>query len=180
MAASFGEMEAHVAAIQAKVAGPAARGRMKDVGGWGVRCIEKAVAATPAKDGDLGDRSMSGWHGKGQQPFKLTGHIEVKPDARVVEVAPAAEGSGWRKGAGPMRVLEAGRSAYTQGDRRKSGTYVSKKTGERRDKTRKVRQNMGATEGKGTWTNAAEAFRSEASARYVSAMNQDIARVLGG
>ena len=112
--------------------------------------VERAIAATPAKDGSLADRSMSGWHGKGQPSFRLSGKADASKDGRTVQVAPAAEGAQWRKGAGQMRVLEDGRSSYAKGDRRKSGTRTNK-SGERVDKTRKLRQNVGATRGKGTW-----------------------------
>ena len=48
-----------------------------------------------------------------------------------------------------MRVLNDGRQAHEAGGRRTAGTYKSKKTGDVRQKYRKVNRSMGATAGKG-------------------------------
>jgi hypothetical protein len=134
--------------------------------------VNRAVAATPARRGSLSDRSMSHWHAKGSEPFKLTGKAVASKDGRRVVVRPAAETVTWSKGLGPMRALTDGRAAYAAGDRRQSGTYTSKKTGLTTAKTRKVKRATGATRGKGTWTNA-EAAMVKATPGVVTATVAD-------
>ena len=73
MSASFAEMERLVAQMGADVVGSANKARLQEVGKWGTKCVERAVETTPAEHGSLADRSMSGWHAKGREPFALTG-----------------------------------------------------------------------------------------------------------
>ena len=108
-----------------------------------------------AVQGEIGDQSMSGWSRKRQ--VEIVGTSSVRDGLLTVEPKGVAKG--------PMRVLESGRNAYAAGDRRTSGFYVSKKTGERRQKSRKVKRTTGATKGKGTWSDAAEAIAREAPGR---------------
>lgn len=53
-----------------------------------------------------------------------------------------------------MRVLQDGRKAYTRGDKRRKGTRLRQRTGDRVDVFRKVKRNVGAQKGRGTWTHA--------------------------
>lgn len=121
-------------------------GLFKAVGEAGKKLAGRAV------QNDLGDMSMSGWQ-RGK-PFDITSAYEF-PVARTVEIAPA------RRNRGPMRVLEDGRQAYNAGDRRKSGTRTRKKDGVTVDKYRRVKRNVGATKGKGTWSDATELMERE-------------------
>ena len=57
-----------------------------------------------------------------------------------------------------MRVLQDGRKAYSAGTSRASGTRVNK-AGERVNKYRKVKRNVGAMRGRGTWDHATERLR---------------------
>ena len=104
--------------------------------------VDAAVKSTPAARGSLSDMSMSGW--RRSRPIPITGFHKVTGDG--IEVAPA------RMSRGPMRVLESGRASYGAGDRRQSGTRVRKKDGQRVDRYRKVKRNVGGTDGKGTWS----------------------------
>lgn len=115
--------------------------------------LERAAAKLAPLVGDaaaasIGDHSMSGW--KRGAPIEIVGKV-VKRDG--VAIAPTA--------AGPMRVLNDGRQAHEAGGRRTAGTYKSKKTGDVRQKYRKVKRSMGATAGKGTWDDAANKIADE-------------------
>lgn len=93
---------------------------------------------------EIGDLSLSHWaRGK---PVDIHGQANLNADG--VEIKAAG------KGGGPLRNLQSGRQSYAAGDRRNSGTYVSKKTGERKQKTRKVKRNTGAHGGRGVWDDA--------------------------
>lgn len=132
--------------------------------------IEQAVR------GDIGDLSMSGWPRK--RPMLITGHAEIKNES--IEVRPATDGAGWRRGLGPMRVLESGRSAYTKGDSRFSGNYVSKKTGLVRAKSRKVKRNVAATEGRRTWSDALVLLKKNTPDRAMTALMDKTVKQLFG
>lgn len=93
---------------------------------------------------DIGDQSMSGW--RRGRPIEIDGRYDVRGDVLVITPE--------RKAIGPMSVLSFGRKGYAAGDSRASGTYTSKRTGERKTKTRKVSRSLGATRGKGTWGDA--------------------------
>lgn len=118
--------------------------------------VNEAVRATPAAKGSLSDGVMSGpgrW-----STFSLKGEAKALEGSRpTVVIRPTG------KSRGPMRVLEDGRKGYSAGDRRKSGTRLNKDK-VRVDKFRKIKRNLGATEGKQTWTRATTVM-----ARYVPA-----------
>lgn len=117
------------------------------------RFVDEAVRATPAKSGSLSDGSMSGW--RRGRPFQLQGRARQRGKGTVV-VLPAP------KALGPMRVLEDGRKARGTGSLYKRGQYTSKKTGATYSRLGVSKRNVGATEGKKTWTHATTAM-----ARYV-------------
>lgn len=96
--------------------------------------------------GDLGDTSMSGWR-RGSPIDASATRVTANGDGSVT-VSPAG------KSAGPMRVLESGRQAYTAGDSRTAGFRTRKRDGARVQKNRRVKRNVGATKGKGTWSDA--------------------------
>lgn len=148
-----------------ELAGVNARERLKRVGQQTVPDVEIAVQRTPAKAGSLADLSMSGWRKRGGDPLQLSGAFEVLSDNEL-EMRPGLRNGNWRQGAGPMRVLESGRKTYQAGTRRAAGSYVSRKTGEVRTKTRRVKRNTGATEGKGTWSDAEQMMAAEMAARW--------------
>lgn len=129
-------------AVQREFDGPAYQARLLEVARKLAPDVEPAVRRTPAQRGSLADASMSRWM-RGN-PVVIRGEARIGVDG--VEVKPV------NKAAGPMRVLQDGRSAYTAGDRRNSGTYTSKKTGLTKQKTRKVKRTTGAAGGKGTWS----------------------------
>jgi len=134
-------MDARLTMLQREMTGQAARDRLTKVG----MAVKGEVA--DAVRADIGDTSMSGWPRKG--PVEITGRFEVL-SATELSVQPVG------KALGPMRVLESGRQAYQAGDRRRSGSYRSKKTGDVRQKSRTVSRNTGATKGKGTWSDAVD------------------------
>ena len=126
--------------------------------------------------GSIGDLSMSGW--PRNRPMLITGHAEVRGEQ--IEVRPATDGAGWRRGLGPMRVLESGRSAYSEGDRRFSGFYVSKKTGLVREKSRRVKRDVRSTKGKGTWTSALVKLKKNTPDRAMGALMDKTVKQLFG
>jgi hypothetical protein len=137
--ADFASLTRTLEGLAGEFDGTNARKRLEVVARQTAKDVDEAVRA------DLGDQSMSGW--RRGSPIPVTGDAKVVSDNEI-SVSPM------RRALGPMRVLEQGRQSYSAGDRRTSGSYVSKKTGERKQKTRKVKRNTKATAGKGTWSDA--------------------------
>lgn len=135
----FTTLHRKVSQLEREMSGQASKERLERVAGLTKRDVDEAVR------GDLGDLSMSGW--RRGNPFPIQGRYDITSDHEF-EVNPQ------RRARGPMRVLQEGRKAYTAGDRRQSGTYTSKKTGLTRARTRTVKRNVGATQGKDTWSDA--------------------------
>lgn len=133
--------------------------------------VQAGVERTPANRGSLRDGSMSGWGKRDGSPFVLTGRY-TQPSWNVLEIVPA------RTAIGPIRVLEAGRSAYQAGDTRVKGTYTSKKTGQVRTRTRKVKRNVGATKPKGTWSDVAGVVDKKAPAAFAAERVKAIGKIL--
>lgn len=152
--------------------GTAARARLARVGKASTGDVESAVR------GDLGDLSMSGWRDKSGEPIDLGGIAHVLSDSQVAIDPAAIGGINWAKGLGPIRVLQDGRQSYAAGDRRQSGSRLSKKSGERVAKTRKVKRTVGGHAGKGTWTHATEIMAREMPARYEAELAADLAKHL--
>jgi hypothetical protein len=133
--------------LMGELSGENARRRLEVAG----KKMEPLVAQ--AVQNDIGDHSLSGWTHKA--PMNITGHSEkAKSTDTGIFIAPGAADTLWHRGLGAMRVLESGRNSYAAGDRRVSGSRVRKKDGQRVAKTRKVKGNVGATKGKGTWADA--------------------------
>jgi hypothetical protein len=133
--------------------------------------VEIGKASTPdidkAVSGDIGDQSMSNWwRGK---PVPIVGDYKVAHRTLTMQFA--------RTSAGPGRVLESGRSAHAAGGTRNSGTYRSKRTGEVRQKTRKVKRTSGATRGKGTWTDAVRILEQKVPDRIEAAVLKTVGRL---
>ena len=108
-----------------------------------------SAIANQSLTADIGDHSLSHWRRKGGDPVDMTIGFKADVDGGTVEVRPNV-----RQAAGPWRVRESGRKSYAAGDRRNSGTYKSKKTGQVRQKTRKVKRNVAAAGGHQTWSKA--------------------------
>ena len=146
----FASLERRVGLLAGEFDGTNGRKRLEVVARQTAKDVDEAVRA------DLGDLSMSGW--RRGAPIPVTGVAEVVSDTEI-KVSPQ------RRAAGPMRVLEQGRQSYAAGDRRSSGSYVSKKTGERKTRTRKVKRNTKATAGKGTWSDAVRLMQGRVGKR---------------
>ena len=61
----------------------------------------------------------------------------------------------------------------------RSGSRINK-AGERVDKVRKVKQNVGAQEGKGTWGRVLDTFNAGASKRWIKTLEADWGRIIRG
>jgi hypothetical protein len=133
-------------------------GLFRAVGMEGKKLADRAVR------NDIGDMSMSGW--RRGNPFDVKSRFDVAE--RTVEISPE------RRAKGPMRVLEEGRKAYNAGDSRSSGSRVRKRDGAVIAKTRKVKRNVGAHGGKGTWSDATADMERE----LPKAAHQHVTRVL--
>ena len=161
----FASLEHRLGLLAAEFDGTAGRKRLEAVAKDTAKDVDEAVRA------DLGDQSMSGW--RRGSPIPVTGTAEVV-SATEIKVSPP------RTALGPMRVLEQGRQSYAAGDRRAAGSYVSKKTGERKAKTRKVKRNTKATAGKGTWSDAVRLMQGRVGkrvdAQVVDAIRSHIGR----
>lgn len=140
-AGSFDQLAKKVDAVAAEFDGRQLRKSMEIVGKDTTGDINQAVHGT------LGDNSMSGWRRK--KPIPISGAYKVASDHEI-DMTPT------RMSVGPMRVLEDGRQAYQAGDKRRKGTYKSKKTGLVTERFRTVKRSGGATRGKGTWSDASE------------------------
>lgn len=154
----FDRVARRIDGLQAELDGRAMNDRLKMVGKELEPLVERAIR------GDIADTSMSGWTHK--KPAELTGRSELSTTVKNgIFVAPAIKGGAWRRGLGPMRVLQDGRKAYNAGDRRRSGTRTKKKTGEVVDKFRRVKRTVGATQGKNTWDEAVQLMSKDIGAR---------------
>lgn len=138
--------------------------QLKRVGELSQADVEAAVHA------DIGDLSLSRWFGGN---VEIRGWSEVR-SGHEVEVGPVP------KARGEMTVLSDGRKEHAAGDRRQSGTYVSKKTGEVRFKSRKVKRTTKASAGRGTWERAKSAITASAPSRVAQALHEGIANALEG
>jgi len=144
--------------------GSAARARIEHIAMETKKDVDEAVR------NDLGDQSMSGW--RRGSPFDITGMFTIHGGSSF-EVTPT------RKGRGPMRVLESGRQAYGIGDKRRSGSYTSKKTGATKDRYRKIKRNVGATRGKNTWSDAVRLMHKRVPGRVDVQLVKDLGRIFG-
>lgn len=111
----------------------------------------KAVAADAVK-ADIGDLSMSNW--RRNKPIQITSRFNLTSDSSV-EILPAPRASG------PMRVLESGRSA-----------------GMSKGKKRKGR--VGATAGRGTWSDATKKMETELPRVVQDHTRDTLRRLFGG
>lgn len=150
MAQDFAAFARKLDGFSKELDGTAAKKRLERVAMQTKKDVEEAVR------GDLGDLSMSGWTRK--KPIEVKGRFGVKSDTEF-EVTPD------RRSRGPMRVLEEGRQARTAGDSRRKGSYTSKKTGITKDRYARVKRNIGATDGKGTWSDAVKLMEQRVAER---------------
>ncbi len=133
--------------------------------------------------GDIGDTSMSGWtrrskRNPGAEPFSLTGRYEI--EGTSVSVRPANNRGAWRKGLGPMRVLESGRASYEAGDKRSGGFGKVRKDGTRKEKFRTVNRRVGGHGGKGTWSDAVALMTAHYGQLAEDAWRKLVSRSFGG
>jgi hypothetical protein len=160
----FGAFAKKIERVTDELNGSAAKARLEKV------ALQTKADVGEAVRGDLGDLSMSGW--RRGKPFDITGRYKIKSDIEF-EITPQD------KGYGPMRVLEQGRQAYSAGDKRRKGTYKSKKTGLVTERFRTVKRNVGATRGKGTWSDAVGLMQDRVPARIAKQFHKDLSKILG-
>jgi hypothetical protein len=160
----FGVYAKKIERVTDELDGSAAKARLEKV------ALQTKADVADAVKGDLGDLSMSGW--RRGKPFDITGRYDIKSDTEF-EITPQ------RNGYGPMRVLEQGRSAYRADAQRRKGFYKSKKTGLVTERFRTVKRNVGATRGKGTWSDAVGLMQDRVPARIAKQFHKDIAKILG-
>lgn len=94
--------------------------------------MEGKGIANAAVRGDLGDMAMSNW--RRGRPIQITSRFELSDSA--VEILPA------KRATGPMRVLQDGRRAGLSKGRKRKGR-------------------VGATAGRGTWSDATSKMEAE-------------------
>ena len=123
--------------------------------------------ADEAVRGDLGDLSMSGWWRR--KPIQIQARYDVVSDHEV-EVGPA------RRAAGPWRVLEEGRRGGGSFDMVLVGR--ARKDGTRRGRSRG--RNVGATAGKGTWSDAERLIEDRTPKRVEAAVSSALRRRFRG
>lgn len=163
-AQTFGALAKKIEHVTDELDGPTARKRLTRA------ALQTKPDVADAVEGDLGDTSMSGW--RRGKPFDVLGRYEIKSDSEF-EITPQ------RKGYGPMRVLEQGRQAYSAGDKRRKGSYKSKKTGLVTERFGAVKRNVGATRGKGTWSDAVGLMQDRVPNRIAKQFNKDLSKILG-
>lgn len=169
MADGFGAVIARFDRLANEMEGTAHIARMRRVGKQAAPEILAAVRRTPAEHGSLSDGGMSGWGDNAA----IDGEFRIQSDHEVV-IQPTGRSKG------RLRVLESGRNTYAAGDRRASGVYVSKKTGERKVKTRKVKVNVTGHGGKGTWSDAEAVLIGRLPGLYEAEFVADMAKILRG
>lgn len=153
---SFSGLSKKLDAFERDLSGKGATDRSKALGKKFEPYVEQA-----AKN-DFGDTSLSGWSRPSKNhpnwsPVEIIGRSEKATSVdQGVFVMPAAKNTNYVRGLGVMRVMQQGRSAYAAGDKRSSGWRTRKKDGARVQKFRKVKGNVGATRGRGTWDDALE------------------------
>lgn len=139
--------------------------------------------------GDIGDLSMSGW--RRGAPIALSSHTEMENGAIVVR--PGTVDKAWRRGKGPMRVLEQGRNQggasgfHGPGIVQKSGkNYQAGDTARTKSgRVRKVREHKakrwnGHTTGRGTWSDALVGMTRDLPGAAQEALFKDSVRKLFG
>lgn len=110
--------------------------------------------ADEAVGGDVSDRSMSGWW-RGR-PIQVGARFDVV-SADEVKVSPTP------RSRGPWRVLEEGRQAGTSKSRRG-----------------RAPRTVGATRGKGTWSDAVDKMERRTPERFARELNTVLRRHLTG
>lgn len=142
MADDLAELGVTLRSMASALGGEARRDALELAGANAVKLMDAAVRS------DLGDMSLSGWRHRDPAPIVT----EAKVEGSAAVIVPR------RRLTGIMQTLTSGRNAYQPGDRRVKGSYVSKRTGERKLRTRKVKGVVGATRGKGTWDDGFDAI----------------------
>lgn len=135
------------------------------VGLFAKESVDDAVRRTPARKGSLADAEMSGW------PRAIRARYDSQGDVLVVK----PQG----RSTGPMRVLEDGRKGYNAGDFRIRGVSKVRANGFRTVRSAQVNGRVGATKGKGTWTNAVRDIRAEYMDVAAKAMSKILMRYYG-
>ena len=150
--------------LESEFSGEAGKRRLQAIAMQTKGDVEDAVRGT------LGDLSMSRW--RRGSPIDIKARFDIKDD-HSFEMMPVG------KAAGPMRVLESGRQAHTAGGKRRKGSYTSKKTGVTKDRFSTVKRNVGATRGKGTWSDAVGLMEKRVPARVEKALVKDMGKIFG-
>lgn len=163
MADDLGDLAVTFRRMAATLDGEARTIALGKVGDKGVDLMDAAVVA------DIGDSSLSGW--RHRKPIPIVSEATV--ERSTVSVGPQ------RRVRGIMRTLTSGRKAYQPGDRRVKGSYVSKRTGERTLRHRRVKGVVGATTGHGTFDTAADRIESAAPEIVAVATYEALREVVG-
>lgn len=164
MAQSFADLNRKMDAFGRELSGAPAKKRLEKVA---LQSLPDVNAAVPA---DIGDQSMSGWRRTGAIPVKAV--VKKEP-----EVAITPDG----RSAGQWRVLEQGRNkgnafGISGPGISADGTTRRNKNGSvRKVRARKGRRWNGTTEGKETWTDAADAVKKQFRGR----MGEQLADAMG-
>lgn len=164
MAQSFADLNRKLDAFGRELSGSAARKRLQKVARDSLPAVNAAVPA------DIGDQSMSGWRRNNEIPVKAVvakeGPVAITPDGRS---------------AGQWRVLEEGRNkgnafGLSGPGISADGTTRRNKNGSvRKVRARKGRRWNGTTDGKETWSDAADAVKREFPGR----MGEQLADAMG-
>ena len=164
-AQTFGAFAKKIERVADELNGEAARKRLTRVAVETKKDVDEAVRQ------DLhGRQFFKNWRRDNQ--LEIKGRFDIKSDTEF-EITPQ------RKGYGPMRVLEQGRQAYSAGDKRRKGSYKSKKTGLVTERFRAVKRNVGATRGKGTWSDAVGLMQDRVPNRIAKQFHKDMSKILG-
>jgi hypothetical protein len=158
----------------------------KQIIATGVQGTAQTTVETAVR-GDLGDLSMSGW--RRGAAIAISSHTEIEGEAIVVR--PGTVDNAWRRGKGPMRVLEQGRNQGGAGGfhgpgvaQRDGKNFLAGETARTASgKVRKVRARArkrwnGVTTGRGTWSSALVGLRREVPPAAQEALFKDSVRKL--
>jgi hypothetical protein len=135
--------------------------------------VEDGIRATPVRQGNLADLSMSGW--RRRSPIAIAGRYDIKDGAVIIRPTP--------RSLGLVRVLTDGRNeVQAGGEIEYEKSYRSRKTGEisRRTYKRKAKRNVGPFPRRNAWNRIEKSIDADAMNGPAEVFMDAIARELNG
>lgn len=158
----FGSLEKLIDNVANELSGTAKEERLKIIGKLTEPDIDQAVG------NDYAIGALSGW--RRQQPIQVVGHSELSTAVKGgIWMSPGVKAGAWKRGFGPMRVMQDGRKASLTA---KSGRLYREAglTKKGNVKRRTVKRGYGATKGRDTWDDAEKIIKANIGKRVHEAL----------